>query len=1066
MRKTIKRILSLVCISLCLLCVQTAYAQQKEIRGTVTDSQGEPLIGVTISVKGTTKGTMTDIDGKYTLSVTNDAKVLVASYVGMKPNEKPITGNAINFVMEDLSSELDEVVVIGYGTVKRKDLTGSVSSVQGDAIQAVPVANVAEAITGKLAGVQITTTEGSPDAELKIRVRGGGSITGDNTPLLIVDGFPVQSISDIPSSEIESIDVLKDASSTAIYGSRGANGVIIVTTKGGKDGKLSVSYNAFYSVKKIAKTLDVLSVPDYLKWQYEYAMLKNDSDPASYEKYFGTYQDMDMYNNVSGNDWQDLIYGRTGHVFSHNVSISGGSDKTTYAFNYAHVEDKAIMVGSDFKRDNLSLKLKHKPFKNLTFDYSTRYSDATINGGGLNEQNEKSSADSRMKHSVIYTPLPIKSIGTDTDEEETTSELVNPFIAVADNQRVQTRRTLNMAGGVTWEAISGLRLKVDLGLDRYDATDNRFYGSSTYYVKNTPVQENKGLPAAMLSNTTKKTLRNTNTINYDFKKVLKSKDHSLNLLLGQENLKVESSVQTNIVHGYPIEFDADKSFRYTTQGDAFSIDNFLLPNDKLTSFFGRANYDYMSKYLLSGTFRADGSSKFSRGNRWGYFPSAAAAWRVSSENFMESTKTWLDDLKLRLSYGTAGNNNIPSGQMIQLMQSSTTSWIDGFSNYWSASKIMANPDLKWETTYTRNIGLDFTLFKSKLNGSVEFYLNNTKDLLILFPIGGAGYDDQYRNMGETQNKGLEVQLNYVAIDKKDFGLNFNFNIGFNKNKIKSLGMMNDFYESSGWASTEVQNDYKIAVGGSVGKMYGYKSAGRYELSDFKEYDGKKWILNEGVADASGLIGTLRPGMMKLQNLNDDKVIDQKDMTEIGDANPLHTGGFTINTRYKNFDLTAAFNWSYGNDVYNANKIEYTSSSKYQYRNMISEMRDGQRWTNILPNGTITNDVSELAELNKNTTMWSPYMSKFVFSDWAVEDGSFLRLNTLTLGYTLPKTLTKKFLVQNLRFYATAYNVFCWTNYSGFDPEVSTRRKTALTPGVDYSAYPKSRQFVFGVNLNF
>lgn len=1066
MRKTIKRILSLVCISLCLLCVQTAYAQQKEIRGTVTDSQGEPLIGVTISVKGTTKGTMTDIDGKYTLSVTNDAKVLVASYVGMKPNEKPITGNAINFLMEDLSSELDEVVVIGYGTVKRKDLTGSVSSVQGDAIQAVPVANVAEAITGKLAGVQITTTEGSPDAELKIRVRGGGSITGDNTPLLIVDGFPVQSISDIPSSEIESIDVLKDASSTAIYGSRGANGVIIVTTKGGKDGKLSVSYNAFYSVKKIAKTLDVLSVPDYLKWQYEYAMLKNDSDPASYEKYFGTYQDMDMYNNVSGNDWQDLIYGRTGHVFSHNVSISGGSDKTTYAFNYAHVEDKAIMVGSDFKRDNLSLKLKHKPIKTLTFDYSTRYSDATINGGGLNEQNEKSSADSRMKHSVIYTPLPIKSIGTDTDEEDTSSELVNPFTAISDNERVQTRRTLNMAGSVTWEALPGLRLKSDVGLDRYDATDNRFFGSSTYYVKNSPSTENKGLPAVVFSNTVRKTFRNTNTVNYDFKKVLKSKDHSLSALLGQENLKTETRVQTSTVHGYPEDFNASKAFNYSSEGDAQSIENYTSPDDKLVSFFGRANYDYMSKYLMSATFRADGSSKFSRGNRWGYFPSAAAAWRVSSENFMEGTKSWLDDLKLRLSYGTAGNNNIPSGQMIQLFESNPTTWIDGFSNYWSASKTMANPDLKWETTYTRNIGLDFTLFKSKLNGSVEFYLNNTKDLLILFPIAGTGYDNQYRNMGETQNKGIEIQLNYVAIDKKDFGLNFNFNIGFNKNKIKDLGMMDNFYSSSGWASTEVQDDYQVAVGGAVGKMYGFKSAGRYELSDFEEFDGKTWKLKEGVPSSPNVLGTIRPGTMKLEDLNDDKIIDDKDKTIIGDANPLHTGGFTINTRFKNFDLTAAFNWSYGNDVYNANKIEYTSSSKYQYRNMISEMRDGQRWTNLLPNGTITNDVNELAELNRNTTMWSPYTKQFVFSDWAVEDGSFLRLNTLTLGYTLPKTLTKKFLVQNLRFYATAYNVFCWTNYSGFDPEVSTRRKTALTPGVDYSAYPKSRQFVFGVNLNF
>lgn len=541
-------------------------------------------------------------------------------------------------------------------------------------------------------------------------------------------------------------------------------------------------------------------------------------------------------------------------------------------------------------------------------------------------------------------------------------------------------------------------------------------------------------------------------------------------MIGHEWIITKSKVLTDIVHGFPESFTAKDAWKFSSQGVPFSIDNYINPDDKLLSYFGRINYDFQSKYLISATFRADGSSKFASGNQWGYFPSAAVAWRISSERFMEGTQSWLDDLKLRFSYGTAGNNNIPSGQMNLNYVSSATSWINGFSNYWAASKTMPNSDLKWETTITRNIGLDFTILGGKLNGSIEAYLNTTKDLLIQFPVSGTGYDYQYRNMGETQNKGIEATLNWTAIDKKNFGLSFSANIGFNKNKIKDLGIMNDFGAETYWASSEIGYDFWIAKGGAVGKMYGYRSAGRYEVSDFEGYDAtsKKWILKEGVTDASAVVGTLRPGMMKLQNIDgsEDNKVTSDDREIIGDANPLHTGGFTINARAYGFDLSANFNWSYGNDVYNANKIEFTQTGKYQYRNMISDMADGKRWTNLNADGTICNDPAKLAEMNANTTMWSPYTARMVFSDWAVEDASFLRLNTLTLGYTLPKALLNKVKIQNLRFYVTGYNLFCITNYSGYDPEVSTIRKTNLTPGVDYSAYPKSRQFVVGVNLNF
>ena len=922
-----------------------------------------------------------------------------------------------------------------------------------------------------MAGVQITTTEGSPDAEMKIRVRGGGSITGDNTPLFIVDGFPVESISDIPASDIEDMTVLKDASSTAIYGSRGANGVILVTTKSGKEGKMNISYNAYYSWKKIAKTLDVLSPKDYAKWQYELAQLKGNDYVNNYEEFFGSYADLDMYDNIAYNDWQDLTFGRTGHTFNHSLNISGGTEKIRYAFSYAHMNDKAIMEGSNYKRDNFSLKLNTKPVKNVTLDFTVRYAETDIAGGGANDVSSTYDSDKRLKYSVIYTPIPISNMNADAGAaDDDLGNLYHPLTSISDNDRERERKTLNMAGSLGWNILDGLKLKTELGYDDYRNADQRFWGLTTYYVKNVPADGLKEMPAAEFANTSRHKFRNTNTISYDFSKLFSNERHHLDAMVGHEWVITKSKVMTNTVHGFPESFTAQDAWQYSSQGTPFSIDNFLNPDDKLLSYFGRVNYNFDSKYLISATFRADGSSKFSEGNQWGYFPSAAIAWRISSEPFMESTKGWLDDLKLRFSYGTAGNNNIPSGQMNLTYESKATGWISGYNSYWAASKNMPNPDLKWETTITRNVGVDFTLWGGKLNGTVEAYLNTTKDLLIQFPVAGTGYDYQYRNMGETENRGIEASVNWTIVNKKNWGVSLSANVGFNKNEIKDLGIMNDFGAETYWASSEIGNDFWIAKGGSVGQMYGFRSAGRYEVSDFSGYDAVKdaWILKEGIVDASAVVGKLRPGSMKLANIDnsDDHKVTNADREIIGDANPTCSGGFSLNARAYGFDLSANFNYSIGNDVYNANKIEFTQTGKYQYRNMIDIMAEGNRWTNLDENGNICNNPQKLAEMNANTTMWSPLTDRMIFSDWAVEDASFLRLNTLTLGYTLPKTLTMKAKIQTLRLYATAYNVFCLTNYSGYDPEVSSIRKTNLTPGVDYSAYPKSRQFVIGVNLNF
>ena len=1046
-------------------------AQNVTVTGTVTDKTGETVIGASVVQKGnTSNGTITDIDGNFSLSVPANS-TLVFSYVGMTSQEIPLKGKTkVEVVMEDDAQALEEVVVIGYGSVKRKDLTGSVATVNSEVLAAVPVASATEALQGKMAGVQITTTEGSPDAEMKIRVRGGGSITGDNTPLFIVDGFPVESISDIPASDIEDMTVLKDASSTAIYGSRGANGVILVTTKSGKEGKLSVSYNAYYSWKKMAKTLNTLSATDYVKWQREYALLRDNE--SKFTSLFGNWQDADLYENAPTNDWQDQVFGRTGNTFNHNLTISGGSDKTKFNMGYAHMNDKAIMLGSSFRRDNLSLKLNHKVNDKVSLDFSMRYANTTVNGAGANEsKSEVSSADSRMKNVMIY---PMFNFPDLSDSYDPDFQLTNPITSVYDTDRKQNRQTFNMNGSFSWEVFKNFKFKSEFGLDWYYNTDKKYYGTSTYNARTNSVDTEGVHPMAYFADTQRKTFRNTNTVNYDFKNVIKNKDHSLNVLVGEETLNKKSSLNDDRLSFFPISFTAAQAWALSSQGTPYSVNKYTNADDNLLSFFGRVNYDYQSKYLVSATFRADGSSKFSKDNRWGYFPSAAVAWRISSESFMEKTHNWLDDLKLRFSYGTAGNNNIPSDQTSPVWSSSSTTWLNQFPSYWTSGiasgqsgSYASNPDLKWETT--RNMGLDYTLFGGKLTGSFEYYWNTTKDLLIAFPVSGSGYDYQYRNLGETENKGFEVSLTWNAINTKNYGLTFSGNVGFNKNKVKSLGSLTQYSASSGWASTQIQDDYIVKPGHSVGEIYGYISDGRYEVSDFEDYyaAGEKWVLKEGVVNNSSVIGTsyLRPGALKLKNMNDDNVIDAKDRTVIGNTNPKASGGFSLSGRVYGFDLSANFTYSIGNDVYNANKIEYTSSYQYYYRNMLDIMGEGKRWTNLDANGNLVNDPAQLAALNANTTMWSPYTS-YVLTDWAIEDGSFLRLSTLTLGYTLPLALTKKVGINNLRFYATCYNVFCLTGYSGFDPEVSTRNKTALTPGVDYSAYPKSRQFVIGVNLNF
>ena len=1051
-------------------------ADAQEIKGVVSDMNGEPLIGVSVYVDGTTLGVATGIDGDYVINVPDaKGKTLVFSMIGLA-EKKVVIGNntTIDVVLEEDANFLDETVVIGYATVKRRDLMGSVTSVGNEALTQVPVASVGEALAGKMAGVQVTTTEGDPDAEIKIRVRGGGSITQDASPLYIVDGFPVESISDIPASDIQSIDVLKDAFSTAIYGSRGANGVVLVTTKSGASGKISVSYNAYWGQKKMANAdaIQTGSPYDFVQNQYELAVLRDRVDD-DFIKVFGVFEDMDLYKGVEKNDWLKKVFGNTGTTFNHNLSVSGSTDKVKWTASYAHVGDNAIMIGSNYKRDNLNFKTQYKPIKQITIDINARYSRTEVLGAGTNSINDSgstSSTSARLKHAVQYTPFPITGVATDSDLAEDYGDNAPPLKSVTDNDNKRIRQNWTVNGSVTWHIIKNLNLKVEGGLDDYSQEDNRFYGLTTYYVGNSATI--KGQPATQYKRAFRTNYRTTNTLNYNFGEVFADDRHKLDLLLGQEYILTKSNNLSTTIEGLPVFFDSQMAWNFMASGTPVASNNFYNPNGQLLSFFGRANYDYDGRYAVSATVRADGSSKFEKDNQWGIFPSAAASWTISNEGFMEDA-TWLDNLKLRYSYGTAGNNNIPSNVSSLLFQANQSQWISMGNTWWGTTtvggkSIMPNPDLTWETTVSHNIGLDFAFLKSRITGSFEVYHNTTNDLLIQFPVAGSGYDYQYRNLGSVQNRGFEASLNFVLVEKKNFGLTLGANISLNENKVTSLGGLDKIEATSEWASTEIGTDYVVTVGRPLGDMYGYLSDGRYSVDEFT-HNGSEWVANEGTVNASDVLGKefFRPGAMKLKDMNGDGKITVDDRTIIGNAQPLGVGGFNLTGYLYGFDFSANFNYVFGNNIYNANKIEFSHSRKYSNRNLLTSMNVANRWTNIdWATGEEITDADRLAEINAGTTMWNPGANKAIFSDWAVEDGSFLRLQSATIGSTLPQEWTMKIKMQKLRVYVTGTNLFCLTKYSGYDPEVDTRRKTPLTPGVDCSAYPKSTGYVVGVNITF
>lgn len=1079
---------------LMVLCVGLpARAQNITVNGVVEDSAGEPMIGATVLVDGSKDGVATDFDGNFTIKCAPNAKLHV-SYIGYKPQTIEVNGQTnIKVVLLEDSEALEEVVVIGYGgTRARRDLTGSVGSVSGVKLAAVPVTSAAVALQGKVAGVQVTTVDGQPGADINIRVRGATSVTQANDPLYIVDGFQVDNINDIPPADIQSIDILKDASLTAIYGAKGGNGVVIVTTKSAQEGKTQVNFNAQGSISHISKKLDLMNTPEFVNYQWDLAAATkkyNTTETNQFRYYFGNPLDMDLYNAAPTHDWQDEVMGGNPFSYSTNLSIGGGTDKTRYNISITQSDDRGIIMGSGVRRTNIHTKLQTKILPNLTLQFNPKVSYRRDEGAGGDNVGTGGIIDVlryRPTNGIRELGL-VWADGVADPDAEAAFAYTNPVNDIASNTRKKHSYTVTNQAALEYKPITGLTLRTEGVYNFAFSDDKRFWGPLTATGK-----KHNNLPVASITKTQKNSYTWTTTASYDWS----VKDmHNFYALVGFElyNSQSQNTFQQN--RYFPRDIDAQRAWDNMGLGTPYQSTSELGTADRTTSYFGQINYNYNHKYLLSATFRADGSSLFAPGNQWGYFPSVSGAWVLSEENFLKD-QTWLNELKFRAAIGKAGNNRIKADQWRFLYYSNNTegpefdkSLSDG--DLWmDTGKYLVNPDLKWETTLTRNFAFDIALFDNRLRITPEYYWNTTSDLIYEADVlTTMGYAKQYQNIGQVTNRGFELSVNGDILRGKDYVLSASFNIGANKMKVDKLTGDESYLElRHSRANSSAGNNYRLEVGGEVGLIYGYVYDGLYSFDEFyydagagiykpidnayinkMGLDCKPTVNMDGMFDSNRAGKATLPGKPKFKDLNGDGRIDEKDRTIIGRTTPKLQGGFGLNGQWKGFDFVANFTYFLDFDVYNATAYYLSSSignTNGNYLNVFSKFTDRWNYTDGKWHTYGDDTKRELYEsVNAGKTQWNPadLRKDYTVSNF-VEDGSFLRCTDITLGYTLPTNIISKAGMSKCRFYASVTNPFIITSYSGFDPEVDVQ--SGLTPSYDMNRYPRSRSYVLGINLSF
>ena len=1039
-----------------------ASAQEVTIRGVVKDNSGYPLPGVNVIVEGTTNGTISNMDGEYQIKAPSDG-ALIYSFIGFNNQTQPIEGRTvIDVVLEEESLDLDEVVVVGYGQMKRSDLTGSVVSVNDAAIKKSVPTSIDQVLQGRAAGVQVQANTGTPGGSSTIRIRGTNSLNATSQPIFVIDGVIIDAangddsgnsnpLAAINPSDIVSMDVLKDASATAIYGARASNGVIMITTKRGQAGEATITYDGYVGVQQMPKKIDVLNLREYAEHHNTIANYGVTNASNSYYR-------ADLLG--SGTDWQDELF-RKAVMTSHNISMTGGNEKATYALSGGYLNQDGIAIGSSFKR--LSLR--------GNFDAQLKkYLKAGINFSLSDSKQNTATSNSIIMNALQSQPsIPVKNpdgeYGGPTENYQPSNPVAMALIADNYNKKQNFRVNTYLEGTFLEDFSFKTELSVDYNLNKY------YYYMPDYYFSEWNLNDTR-TSSWTKTDTKYWSWRNILTYNHIFNEV-----HNVNVMIGQEMSDSHYETQYSVTTGFLSNSATDISAGSYSDGRTTGYQN----ENSLFSLFGRAFYSYNDKYLLTFTMRRDGSSKFADGSRWGWFPSAALGWKIINEDFMESVRDVMNNAKIRIGWGTTGNQNIADWAYMAMLSNKST---------WAGVGVLngntANPDLKWETTYSTNIGLDLNFLNNRFELITDFYLKKTKDLLMQIDLpaflgssGPGAASNPWANVGKLENKGVEITLNTVNIDKGNFSWRSNVIFSLNRNKVKSLDTETGTLPKTLQVGSETATVTNTVVGKSIGQFWGYKVIGRFDsATDFYYRDSatgeiKQVALPEGASLNTGAQDSNEGGGVKIgdyifADINNDGVIDNDDQTFIGNPEPKFTWGFGNTFTYKGFDLSLMFSGSYGNDVVNYNRryIEQTastsniSSDAANYAIVEKIDPDGpDNWRNyrVVNTGTDQPRISTSSASNSNYRM----------SDKFVEDGSYIRLQNVSFAYNFPKQLLNKTkFFQTAKVYINLQNVYTWSKYKGYDPEVGCLYGNALLNGIDYGRYPSPKIYTVGLNFSF
>lgn len=996
------------------------------------------------------------------------------SLYSLEDTASNISTDSKNVIVDEQKTEdkkdakLEEVIVVGYGTQRRKDLTSSIARVDMEELSKAAVRSFDEALQGRVAGVQISSADGQPGASVNIVIRGNSSATQDNSPLYVIDGFPTeaQDLNAINPKDIESIDILKDASATAIYGSRAANGVVMVTLKKGSLGPTVINFSTFAGFQDVIQRQKLMNAADFVKYQ-----LERDTTIGTYKTYFGGHGDNFYKDSAQTIDWQDKLY-RTALMQSYSLSLSGGTAKTKFFISGSTLQQNGVVINSDYLRYQGKITLDQTVNNNVKVGVNLNYSylEQTGIAPAQTITSPSTSGTNAPFYAVFgYSPVNINdNVNIEDDLLDpnvtiTSDYRINPIINLKNLYRKNITNSTIANSYIELKMLKNLIFKSTAGIN-YSILRNEVFNdtNTTYGNPRFGAGITNGINGS-IDYRVLTSLVNENTLRYDTKI---NKKHNIGVLVGMTEQMVTTSSSklsaTNIANG-KLGMNSLNQGVGGVPSNSSSVSTLL-------SYLSRVTYGYQSRYLFTFTYRADGSSKFVAGNKWGFFPSGAVAWNFTDENFFKRNK-YLKQIfskgKIRTSYGAVGNNRVADfaynnpvtttlnqgytfGSPLSVGSSVGNGNTGGAYVSANTQNSLGNQNLKWETTYQFDLGLDLSIFQDLIQFEIDIYDKTTSDLLLNAPIPlSSGYTSSTKNVGSIQNRGLEIGISTVNIKRKGFQWTSNFNISFNRNKILSLAedqtaLTRTVSFDLGWSSIP---SYISKVGQPLGQIFGFVSDGIYQYSDFNKTASGGYVLKDNVATNGNARTSIQPGDIKYKDINGDGIVNSNDYTIIGSGVPIHTGGFTNNFSYKGISLSIFLQWSYGNNILNANRLVFEGNALNKGNlNQFDSYKD--RWSP---------DNQYSKNFRANGFFGGGFSSRYV------EDGSYIRVKTINLSYNFPDKWLTKVFIKNVKVYVSGQNLYTITKYSGFDPEVSAYG-SALTPGFDYSTYPRARTFVFGLDM--